>query len=186
MRSPQTSALPADRAGEPLVEMRDIVKKYGDTVVLQGVDLEVDRGEVVVLIGPSGAGKSTLLRCINGLERRNDRKPVLQIIDGPGRPLAQALRRRVRIQCDHQAGAKGSRSRKVGDVAAMQDVEHAVREYQRAQQPRQPLLKIPGSRIFPWNGGALTRLSFAAWVPRPALWGAAGRPRRSPGNIRRS
>ncbi|QNN52759.1 amino acid ABC transporter ATP-binding protein [Nocardioides mesophilus] len=69
MRSPQTSALPADRAGEPLVEMRDIVKKYGDTVVLQGVDLEVDRGEVVVLIGPSGAGKSTLLRCINGLER---------------------------------------------------------------------------------------------------------------------
>ncbi len=55
--------------GEPLVQMRGIVKKFGDTVVLDGVDLDVDRGEVVVLIGPSGAGKSTLLRCINGLER---------------------------------------------------------------------------------------------------------------------
>jgi ABC-type polar amino acid transport system ATPase subunit len=54
---------------EPLVQMRGIVKKYGDTVVLDGVDLDVHRGEVVVLIGPSGAGKSTLLRCINGLER---------------------------------------------------------------------------------------------------------------------
>jgi ABC-type polar amino acid transport system ATPase subunit len=69
MNSHETSAPPPSREGERLVEMRDIVKKYGDTVVLDGVDLEVDRSEVVVLIGPSGAGKSTLLRCINGLER---------------------------------------------------------------------------------------------------------------------
>ncbi|MDO5739065.1 MAG: amino acid ABC transporter ATP-binding protein [Ornithinimicrobium sp.] len=54
---------------EPIVEMRDIVKRFGSTVVLDGVDLEVDEGEVVTLIGPSGAGKSTLLRCVNGLER---------------------------------------------------------------------------------------------------------------------
>lgn len=54
---------------EPIVQMRDIVKRFGSTVVLDGVDLEVDEGEVVTLIGPSGAGKSTLLRCVNGLER---------------------------------------------------------------------------------------------------------------------
>ncbi len=54
---------------EPLVQMRGVLKRFGDTVVLEGVDLDVNRGEVVVLIGPSGAGKSTLLRCINGLER---------------------------------------------------------------------------------------------------------------------
>ena len=54
---------------EPVVEMRGVVKRFGDTVVLDGIDLDVGRGEVVVLIGPSGAGKSTLLRCINGLER---------------------------------------------------------------------------------------------------------------------
>jgi polar amino acid transport system ATP-binding protein len=69
MSSHETPTAATDRSVEPLVEMRDIVKKYGDTVVLDGVDLEVRRGEVVVLIGPSGAGKSTLLRCINGLEQ---------------------------------------------------------------------------------------------------------------------
>jgi polar amino acid transport system ATP-binding protein len=54
---------------QPLVSMRGIVKRFGRNTVLDGVDLDVHPGEVVVLIGPSGAGKSTLLRCINGLER---------------------------------------------------------------------------------------------------------------------
>ncbi len=60
---------PADSTDSPLVKMRDICKKFGTTTVIEGVDLDVERGEVVVLIGPSGAGKSTLLRCVNGLER---------------------------------------------------------------------------------------------------------------------
>ncbi len=55
--------------GRPMVQMRDIVKKFGRTTVLDGIDLDVHEGEVVTLIGPSGAGKSTLLRCVNGLER---------------------------------------------------------------------------------------------------------------------
>ena len=69
MTTQETEQTASGRGGEPLVQMRGIVKKFGDTVVLDGVDLDVHRGEVVVLIGPSGAGKSTLLRCINGLER---------------------------------------------------------------------------------------------------------------------
>ena len=51
-----------------IVEFRNVTKKFGSLVVLDGIDLSVESGEVVVVIGPSGSGKSTLLRCINVLE----------------------------------------------------------------------------------------------------------------------
>ena len=60
---------PAPTDDRPIVQMRGIVKRFGSTTVLDGIDLDVAEGEVVTLIGPSGAGKSTLLRCVNGLER---------------------------------------------------------------------------------------------------------------------
>jgi ABC-type polar amino acid transport system ATPase subunit len=50
------------------VRLVNLHKSYGDHEVLKGVDLEVQTGEVVVIIGPSGSGKSTMLRCINLLE----------------------------------------------------------------------------------------------------------------------
>jgi polar amino acid transport system ATP-binding protein len=50
-----------------LLAIRGLVKRYGSTTVLDGVDLDVARGEVVVVIGASGSGKTTLLRCVNAL-----------------------------------------------------------------------------------------------------------------------
>jgi polar amino acid transport system ATP-binding protein len=52
----------------PVIRLEDVRKSFGDHVVLEGIDLTVDTGEVLVVIGPSGSGKSTLLRCINLLE----------------------------------------------------------------------------------------------------------------------
>ena len=51
-----------------LLNVRHLRKGYGDTEVLQDLDLSLEKGEVVVILGPSGSGKSSLLRCINGLE----------------------------------------------------------------------------------------------------------------------
>ncbi len=55
-------------AGRPVLRIRNLYKRYDELEVLHGLDLEVRRGEVMVVVGPSGCGKSTLLRCINGLE----------------------------------------------------------------------------------------------------------------------
>lgn len=53
---------------ETVLQVKNLVKEYGETRILDGVNLDIARGEVVVVVGPSGCGKSTLLRCINALE----------------------------------------------------------------------------------------------------------------------
>src|SRR5215813_9874422 len=53
----------------PIISVRDLVVRYGSHEVLKGVNLDVERGEVMALLGSSGSGKSTMLRQIIGLER---------------------------------------------------------------------------------------------------------------------
>jgi polar amino acid transport system ATP-binding protein len=57
---------------DSVVSIRNLNKSFGDNHVLRGIDLEIQRGEVVCVIGPSGSGKSTLLRCVNMLETPSD------------------------------------------------------------------------------------------------------------------
>ena len=52
-----------------MIEIKNVRKSYGELEVIKGIDLKIERGEVMCLIGASGSGKSTLLQCINGLEQ---------------------------------------------------------------------------------------------------------------------
>ena len=54
-----------------MIEIKNVRKSFGPIEVIKGVDLTIEKGEVLCLIGASGSGKSTLLQCINGLEPIN-------------------------------------------------------------------------------------------------------------------
>src|SRR5690606_34219728 len=74
--------------GSVALQLKRVVKRYGDTEVLKGVDLTVHTGEVICLIGPSGSGKTSLIRTINGLETLSGGEIVLHgesfLKAGPG------------------------------------------------------------------------------------------------------
>jgi len=77
----------------PVLVYEDVRKLYGDFVALNGVSLQVHKGEVMCLIGPSGSGKSTLLRCTNALETINGGRVL---IDGVPLPVQESAVRKVR------------------------------------------------------------------------------------------
>ena len=75
----------------PLLTARGIRKSFGDNEVLRSIDLDVRRGEVVVLIGPSGSGKTTVLRSLNGLETPDG--GTISFTGGPELDFASRCRR---------------------------------------------------------------------------------------------
>ncbi|WP_354624660.1 amino acid ABC transporter ATP-binding protein [Psychromonas sp. MME2] len=64
-----------------MIEIKGVHKSFGDLEVLKGIDLNVNRGEVVSIIGASGSGKSTLLYCINAIEKINSGKIIVDGVD---------------------------------------------------------------------------------------------------------
>ena len=68
-------------SGEAMIELVGVVKRYGAFTALQGIDLNVARREVVVVIGPSGSGKSTMIRCINRLEEHDAGRIVVDGVE---------------------------------------------------------------------------------------------------------
>ena len=81
-------APPAPADDHPLLQVSGLTKSFGTNRVLDGVDFEVRRGEVVALIGPSGSGKTTVLRSLNGLE--TPEAGTVAFADGPRIDFAAA------------------------------------------------------------------------------------------------
>ncbi|WP_183098287.1 amino acid ABC transporter ATP-binding protein [Nocardioides pelophilus] len=88
-------AAPTNGAGQALVRLAGVQKHYGNLHVLKDIDLDVARGEVVVVIGPSGAGKSTLCRAINRLETIDEGEILLD-----GEPLPAEGKGLARLRAD--------------------------------------------------------------------------------------
>jgi polar amino acid transport system ATP-binding protein len=82
---------------ERILRLENIHKRYGDQEVLRGVSLELDRGDIKVIIGPSGSGKSTLLHCINFLVGFEQGRVWLhdELIDPSDKPRLYAYRQKV-------------------------------------------------------------------------------------------
>jgi ABC-type polar amino acid transport system ATPase subunit len=85
---------PADGS---MLELHGVTKSFGDLRVLEGIDMCIEKGQVVCVIGPSGSGKSTLLRCVNLLAPPDEGRIILEghEITGQGREDLDFVRRRV-------------------------------------------------------------------------------------------
>ena len=80
---------------EPIISIRGVHKYFGRIHALRGLDLDIAKGEVVVIVGPSGSGKSTLLRCINRLETYEKGRIVVDGIPLDNARNINAVRREV-------------------------------------------------------------------------------------------
>ena len=95
-------ASPTSDNSTPVLRAVGVVKRFGDNVVLRGLDLDVAAHEVVVLLGASGSGKSTLLRCANLLERVDDGQIFLSGVDiTDPRANADQIRARIGVVFQH-------------------------------------------------------------------------------------
>jgi len=80
---------------DPIIRIENVYKYFGRVQALRGVNLDIHRGEVVVIVGPSGSGKSTLLRCINRLETYEKGRITVDGIPLDGNKNINAVRREV-------------------------------------------------------------------------------------------
>ncbi len=89
----------------PIIRLRGVNKSFGKTQVLHGIDLEIERGQHVVLFGPSGSGKSTVLRSINLLAEPDSGSLQVDGVEyGPGLPGEAGVRRGGRLALRRKVG----------------------------------------------------------------------------------
>lgn len=78
-----------------MIELKDVRKSFGKNEVLKGINLQIDKGEVVVIIGPSGSGKSTVLRTMNYLEEPTSGHVIVDGMDLSDKNKLNAVRKEV-------------------------------------------------------------------------------------------
>jgi phospholipid/cholesterol/gamma-HCH transport system ATP-binding protein len=151
---------------EALYEIRGLVKKYGSRTILGGLDLDVYRGECLVILGKSGSGKSVTLRQLNGLEKPEEGTVVFDGTDLTALRERELFPHRRRIAMLFQSGALFD-SMNVMDNVAFPLREHTeLSESEIADTVRQKLAKVnlkDVERKFPsdLSGGMRKRVALA-------------------------
>ena len=143
-----------------VITVRNLHKSYRNQVALDGVDLDVTRGEVFALLGPNGAGKTTTIEILEG-HRGRDSGDVAVLGQDPGR-AGDEFRARIGIVGQSQAGA-------LDELSVVEVVRHFARYYPRPRDPSE-LIELVGlqekrsARVRQLSGGQRRRLDVALGV----------------------
>ncbi len=161
MTTTQTAPRPLRAAAEtePAVRMRGLVKRYGGRAVVDGLDLDVSRGEVFALLGPNGAGKTTTIEILEGVRRR-DGGEVRVLGEDPAR-AGRPWRARIGVVSQGEGTAQDLTVREVLDHFAV---------YHARPRPTAELIAAVGleekvgTRVGRLSGGQRRRLAVALGV----------------------
>lgn len=151
---------------EPFVEFHDVHKSYGAKQVLRGVDLVVNRGEVMVILGGSGSGKSVTLRHMLGLETPDSGRIIVEEEDITDLPEEELYRVRKKFGMLFQSGALFDSMTVFENVAfpLREHTEMSEEEISRAVREKLELVHLPGTaHLMPvdLSGGMRKRVGLA-------------------------
>ncbi|MDP6356868.1 MAG: ATP-binding cassette domain-containing protein [Planctomycetota bacterium] len=150
----------------PAIQVQDLTAQYGDQVILRGIDLSIERGEILTILGPSGCGKTTLLKHLIGLLKPTKGKVILNGMDLSELDEVQLEESRQDIGVLFQGGALFG-SMTVEENVAMPLVEHLGMELKLAKRIAQIKLSLVqmqhAAELFPaeLSGGMRKRAALA-------------------------
>ena len=161
-----------------LIEIRNLCKKYKDNVVLDGIKMSIQKGDVIDIIGPSGTGKCTLLRCLDQLDIP-EQGPI--VIDGREMDLSSGKNRKEILALRQKTGMVFQQFNLFERKTALENVEEGlivVRKMSRESARRTALEELERVGMTPWanhyprhlSGGQMQRVAIArALAMKPEL-----------------